>query len=122
MDDVAALLALAVLSEIPLFLGAMAGTWVVHEWVLHGRRRRTWDALRSRRFWRHTVWDHPGYLLPSYVLLFLAFLSLLQLLVITMPSGLAAGVFGLVFPLAFSLLLGVLGFAALQARLRSHMA
>ncbi len=126
VEEVLALLILAVLYQVPLFFAAMACTWLVHEWVLHRRTRLSWKSIASRSFWTRTVWDHPGHFLPSYIILFIAFLSLLQLPSLYASStrglGLEAGLLGLAFALGYVLALFVIGYLALRARLRSHMA
>lgn len=125
-DDVLLLLFLAVLYEVPVVLAAMACTWLVHEWSLHGWARLRRTSLASRAFWTRTVWDHPGYLLPSYVLLFIAFLSLWQLprLYATNANGgsTESSVLSLGWIAAYLGLLFALGAFALRARLRAHMA
>ena len=126
VDDALALLALAVLYQIPLFLAAMACTWLVHEWSLHrGARLNRW-SLVSRAFWTRGVWDHPGFLFPSYLLLFVGFLALFGLPLLSRQGTAAADsggfLLGLAFALAWPVGLLALGFAALRVRLRSHMA
>ena len=126
VDDVWVLLLLAVLYQIPVFLAAMACTWLVHEWALHRGARLTWRSIASRTFWTKSLWDHPTYFTASYLLLFSAFLSLFQLprLLLSNAPGqsLPSALLGLVAALLYVLGLLSLGYFALRSRLRSHMA
>ncbi len=125
-DDVLALLLLAVLYEVPAVVASMACTWLVHEGSLHGRARLSRTSVASRAFWTRTLWDHPGYLFPSYVLFFIAFLSLAQLpawyATNAGGSSLGANAPSLAWVVLYPALLFALGAFALRARLRAHMA
>jgi hypothetical protein len=126
VDDVWAQLLLAVLYQVPVFLAAMACTWLAHEWALHRGARLTLRSVLSRAFWTKTVWDHPTYFTISYVILFIAFLSLFQLpgLLLANARGqtLPSAFLGLVPALAYVMGFLALGYFALRARLRGHMA
>ncbi len=122
VDDALTLLALAVLYELPLFVAAMACTWLVHEWSLHGWARLRGRSVASRRFWTRTVWDHPNHFLVSYFLLFLAFLALFQTVFVAAhewATGPGSVLLGSVPAFAWGFGLLFLGAAALRVRLRS---
>lgn len=126
VDDVLALLFLAVLYQVPVLVAAMACAWLVHEGSLHGWTRLRGGALASRTFWTRTLWDHPSRFFPSYFLLFLAFLNLFELPFLYLPnlrgSTPAATLSALAWVFGWTGGLFVLGIAALRVRLRSAMA
>lgn len=125
-DQALALLILAVLYQIPVFLAAMACTWLAHEWALHRGSRLSWRSIATRAFWTRTLWDHPGHFLITYLILFIGFLTLFQLpfwyATNARTENLPTGLLGLAPALGYVLAWLVVGALALRTRLRSHMA
>jgi len=118
-DSLALALSLAIVNGFPYWFGALALTWLTHEVYLHRNTGVLGQLIHRKTPWSPHLLGHGTAFLPSFILLFFGYLSLLAfvvlLLMILAGGGLSPWTFSFVAPfLGVGLILSMGGFLVLR--------